>query len=261
MSTAENAGMPSRLPDLFVPSLVGRDRELSLLHLALDGEPGLVVVAGEAGIGKTRLLQELLLRRREKALVAVCPPFREPYTLGPVVDAVRQLADRVADLPLTALAGALRPVFPEWSEQLPPAPEPLPDASAARHRMLRALVDLIDALGVELIVLEDAHWADETTLELLLFLRARRARARRARAPRLLLTYRPVDVQPQSLLRVLVAQAGVARLEPGPLDTAGTAELVSSMLGGEPVSVEFAEFLRGHTGGLPLGIEESVRLL
>lgn len=256
MSTAENAGMPSRLPDLFVPSLVGRDRELSLLHLALDGEPGLVVVAGEAGIGKTRLLQELLLRRREKALVAVCPPFREPYTLGPVVDAVRQLADRVADLPLTALAGALRPVFPEWSEQLPPAPEPLPDASAARHRMLRALVDLIDALGVELIVLEDAHWADETTLELLLFLRARRARA-----PRLLLTYRPVDVQPQSLLRVLVAQAGVARLEPGPLDTAGTAELVSSMLGGEPVSVEFAEFLRGHTGGLPLGIEESVRLL
>ena len=58
-------------------------------------------------------------------------------------------SDRVANLPLTSLAGALRPVFPEWSGQLPPAPEPLPDASAARHRMLRALVDLIDALGVE----------------------------------------------------------------------------------------------------------------
>jgi DNA-binding CsgD family transcriptional regulator len=241
---------------LAVPRLVGRDRDLAVLDHALDERPGLVVVAGEAGIGKTRLLHELLRRRRETALVAVCPPFREPYTLGPVVDAVRRLADRVAGLPLTGLAGALRPVFPEWTEQLPPAPEPLPDAAAARHRLLRALAELIDALGVGLLVVEDAHWADETTLELLLFLRARRERG-----PRLVLTYRPEDVRPESLLRRLVAQAGVTRLEPGPLDTAGTADLVSSMLGGEPVSAEFAEFLRGHTDGLPLAIEESVRLL
>lgn len=256
MSAAESAGASARRPDLAVPRLVGRDRDLSLLDQALDERPGLVVVAGEAGIGKTRLLHELLRRRRETALVAVCPPFREPYTLGPVVDAVCRLVEGVAGLPLTGLAGALRPVFPEWAEQLPPAPEPLPDAAAARHRLLRALVELIDALGVGLLVVEDAHWADETTLELLLFLRARRERG-----PRLVLTYRPEDVRPESLLRRLVAQAGVARLEPGPLDTAGTADLVSSMLGGEPVSVEFAEFLRGHTDGLPLAIEESVRLL
>jgi DNA-binding CsgD family transcriptional regulator/tetratricopeptide (TPR) repeat protein len=256
MTAAESGGVPTRRPDLGVPRLVGRDRDLSLLDQALDGRPGLVVVAGEAGIGKTRLLHELQRRRPETALVAVCPPFREPYTLGPVVDAVRRLADRVAGLPLTGLAGALRPVFPEWAGQLPPAPEPLPDAAAAPHRLLRALVELIDALGVGLFVVEDAHWADETTLELLLFLRARRERS-----PRLVLTYRPEDVRPESLLRRLVAQAGVTRLEPGPLTTAGTADLVSSMLGGEPVSVEFAEFLHGHTDGLPLAIEESVRLL
>ncbi|MEU1593319.1 AAA family ATPase [Streptomyces sp. NPDC005708] len=256
MTAAECDGVPTRRPDLGVPRLVGRDRDLSLLDQALDGRPGLVVVAGEAGIGKTRLLHELQRRRPETALVAVCPPFREPYTLGPVVDAVRRLADRVAGLPLTGLAGALRPVFPEWAGQLPPAPEPLPDAAAARHRLLRALVELIDALGVGLFVVEDAHWADETTLELLLFLWARRERS-----PRLVLTYRPEDVRPESLLRRLVAQAGVTRLEPGPLTTAGTADLVSSMLGGEPVSVEFAEFLHGHTDGLPLAIEESVRLL
>ncbi|MER5435529.1 AAA family ATPase [Streptomyces sp. NPDC002588] len=256
MTAAESAGAPTRRPDLSVPRLVGRDRDLSLLDRALDERPGFVVVAGEAGIGKTRLLHELLLRRAETALVAVCPPFREPYTLGPVVDAIPRLADCVAGLPLTGLAGALRPVFPEWAEQLPPAPEPLPDAAAARHRLLRALIELIDALGVGLFVVEDAHWADETTLELLLFLRARRERI-----PHLVLTYRPEDVRPESLLRRLVAQAGVTRLEPGPLDTAGTADLVSSMLGGEPVSVEFAEFLRSHTDGLPLAVEESVRLL
>ncbi|MFI5812414.1 helix-turn-helix transcriptional regulator [Streptomyces sp. NPDC051643] len=248
--------MPSRRPDLAVPGMVGRDRDLSLLDQALNGRPGLVVVAGEAGIGKTRLVLELLRRRGETALVAVCPPFREPYTLGPVVDAVRRLAECVAGLPLTGLAGALRPVFPEWVDQLPPAPEPLADAAAARHRLLRALIELIDVLDVGLLVLEDAHWADETTLELLLFLRARWERG-----PRLILTYRPEDVRPESLLRRLLAQTGVTRLEPRPLDTAATAQLVSSMLGGEPVSEEFAELLRGHTDGLPLAIEESVRLL
>ncbi len=256
MSVPWSAGAQVRRPDLAVPRMVGRDRDLAILDRALDERPGLIVVAGEAGIGKTRLLHELLPRRRETVLVAVCPPFREPYTLGSVVDAVRRLADRIAGLPLTGLAGALRPLFPEWAEHLPPAPEPLPDAAAARYRLLRAFAELIDALDVGLLVVEDAHWADETTLELLLFLQARRERG-----PRLVLTYRPEDVRRDSLIRRLVAQAGVTRLEPGPLDIAGTADLVSSMLGGEPVSVEFAEFLFGHTDGVPLAIEESVRLL
>ncbi|WP_435177516.1 ATP-binding protein [Actinacidiphila sp. bgisy145] len=257
MSAANSAGGgPARRPDLAVPRLAGRARDLSLFGQALDGRSGLVAVAGEAGIGKTRLLHELLARRPESALVAVCPPFREPYTLGPVVDAVRRLAGSVAGLPLTGLAGALRPLFPEWAGQLPPAPEPLADDSAARHRLLRALAELVDALGVGLFVVEDAHWADETTLELLLFLRSRWEHG-----PRLVLTYRPEDVPARSLLRRMVAQAGTTRLEPAPLDPAATADLISSMLGGEPVSAEFAEFLHARTDGLPLAVEECVRLL
>ncbi|MGW7243803.1 ATP-binding protein [Streptomyces sp. NPDC054804] len=256
MSRTEGAGASRRRNDLAVPRLVGRDQDLASLDRALDTRAGLVVVAGEAGIGKTRLIRELLLRRGGTALVAVCSPFREPYTLGPIVNGVRRLAEDVSALPLSGLAGALRPVFPEWAEQLPAAPEPLHDAAAARHRLLRALVELIDALGVGLLVVEDAHWSDDTTLELLLLLQARPERH-----PRLVLTYRPEDVRPESLLRRLVAQSGVTRLEPETLDTAGTAELVSSMLGGEPVSMEFAAFLYDRTDGLPLAIEESVRLL
>ena len=210
MGTADNAYARARRPDLAAPRLVGRDRDLAVLDQALDEGRGMVVVAGEAGIGKTRLVHELLPRRPETALVAICPPFREPYTLGPVVDAVRRLADHVVGVPLTGLAGALRPVFPEWANQLPPAPEPLPDAAAARHRLLRAFAELIDCLGVGLLVLEDAHWADETTLELLLFLQARRERGQR-----LVLTYRPEDVRIGSLLRRLVTQTGVTRVEPG----------------------------------------------
>ncbi len=256
MRTAGSTTARSRRPDLAAPRLIGREHDLAHLHQALDERRGIVVVAGEAGIGKTRLVDELLTRRRETVLIAVCPPFREPYTLGPLVDAVHRLADQILDLPLTALAGALRPIFPEWTDRLPPAPEPLPDAAAARHRLLRAFAELIDTLGVGLLVVEDAHWADETTLELLLFLQARRERGQR-----LVLTYRPEDVTPTSLLRRLIAQAGVTRVEPAPLSTLETAELVSSMLGDEPISTEFAEFLRDHADGLPLAIEESVRLL
>lgn len=253
---ADSAGAPDRQTLLAVPRLVGRNRELALLEEALDEGTALLVVTGEAGIGKTRLLHELLARRAESTLLGVCPPFRQPYTLGPVVDALRGLVDGVAGLSLTGLSGSLRPVFPEWAEQLPPAPEPLPDPAAARHRLLSAFAEFIDAIGVEVFVVEDAHWADETTLELLLFLQARRNQS-----PRIVVTYRPEDVHPESLLRRLVARGGVTRVKPGPLDAAATAELVSSMLGGETVSAEFAEFLRGHTDGLPLAIEESVRLL
>src|SRR5262245_57652986 len=97
MGTAERAA-PARRPDLAVPHLVGRDRDLAVLNQALDQRPGLIVVAGEAGIGKTRLLEEFLRQRPETAMVAVCPPFREPYTLGPIVDAIRRHAEKVADL-------------------------------------------------------------------------------------------------------------------------------------------------------------------
>ena len=55
-------------------------------------------------------------------LIAVCPPFREGLTLGPIVDAARQAVPSGVDLAglgLSALAGALRPLFPEWADALP----------------------------------------------------------------------------------------------------------------------------------------------
>jgi hypothetical protein len=72
------------------------------------------LVEGEGRIGKNRLLREFAGSSQRLPVVAACPPFREPYTLGPVVDAMRQATDRVAGLGLSDLAGALRPLFPEW---------------------------------------------------------------------------------------------------------------------------------------------------
>ncbi|WP_198663909.1 helix-turn-helix transcriptional regulator [Jiangella endophytica] len=248
--------------DVSAPAFVGRARESAILTGALDQPPAMVLLEGEAGIGKSRLVHEFVAAGPGGALVATCPPFQESLTLGPIVDAVRQsrAGEDLAGLGVSPLVGVLRPLFPEWDAVLPAVPEPLDDPTAARHRIFSALAELIGRLRVRVLVVEDVHWADRATLEFLLFLVARRR-------PQLglLLSYRPEDVADGSLLLRLSSRlpAGWSqvRLTLPPLDVAATAGLVSSMLGGERVSDEFAAFLHDRTDGVPLAIEESVRLL
>ncbi|BCJ27382.1 ATP-binding protein [Actinocatenispora sera] len=243
-----------------VPRFVGRARELAVLAETLGTPTALVLLEGEAGIGKSRLVQALVETGSYRMLVASAPPYRQPYTLGSVVDAVRQAVVEVAGLGLSPLAGALRPLFPEWAADLPPALEPAEDQLAARHRLFRALAELLSKLRVDVLVTEDVHWSDEATLEFLLFLAAQRELPMA-----MLLTYRPEDVAAGSLLPRLSSRSPtgrtVHRVSLGPLDVAGTAELVSSMLADGQVSAAFATFLHERTDGVPLAIEESVRLL
>ena len=245
------------------PSLVGRDRELRRVTGALSSLPALVLVEGEAGIGKSRLVREALTRaasQGSRPLVALCPPLREALTLGPVVDAVRQAVAGPAGLGLSALAGALHPVLPEWSHELPPAPPAPADASVARHRLMRALAEVLDRSGIDVLVVEDVHWADEATLEFLVFLASRRPRP-----VSLVLTYRPEEVPADSLLLRLSSRPSPdvhhARVVLGALTVDDTRALVSSMLAGEHVSTAFAVFLHDRTEGVPLALEECVLLM
>ena len=252
------------------PGFTGRDAEFTALRSALESSaPAVALIEGEAGIGKSRLLAELLDTVLDPAaaggaptrtLVAVCPPFRRPHTLGPLVDAIRQHVDRIAGLALSPLAGALRPLFPEWAADLPPAPEPAEDATAVRHRLFGALCELLDRMDVSVLAVEDAHCADEATLEFLLFLCARRTQQLSV-----VVTYRPEELPEDSAVRRLFSPLapGATRLRVtlGPLDVAATAGLVSSMLAGEQVSDEFAEFVHRRTDGIPLAVEESIRLM
>lgn len=262
--------VPDHRPQPRAPSFVGRKDELrEILDVLTPGRPSaLVVVEGEAGVGKSRLVREALAAREAEAgqdtggtLIAVCPPFREALTFGPIIDAVRDARPAgPAGLGLSPLAGVLRPLLPEWSEDLLPAPEPLPDPGVARHRLLRALAELLDLLAVRVLVVEDVHWADDATLDFLLFLATRPTRT-----ISLVLTYRPEDLPPGSLLPRLTSRpaAGVrhVRVALRPLDVADTAALVSSMLHGDHVSDAFSTFLHARTDGLPLALEESVHLL
>jgi DNA-binding CsgD family transcriptional regulator len=251
--------MDTAPPTIGSSDLVGRDHELAALDHTLT-EPTVVLVEGEAGIGKSRLIQEFLakLPARHRALSGTCPPHRESMTLSPIVDAVRHGVD-VGELDLSPLAGALRPLFPEWADDLPPALEPLPDPTADQHRMFRALAELMDRWGANILVVDDVHWADTATVEFVLFL------ALRHPPPvTLVLTYRPEDLPPNSLLLRLTSRphaAAQVRLPLRPLDAAGTAKLASSLLDRRPVSTELAGFLQEWTDGVPLAVEESVQLL
>jgi DNA-binding CsgD family transcriptional regulator len=245
------------------PGLAGREQELAVLSSALNGPPAVVIVEGEAGIGKSRLVREFLASpagRARKVIVAACPPLRRPHTLGPVADALRAaVPDGVARLGLSALAGALRPLFPEWEDHLPPPPGAAEDSSAVRHRVFTALAELMARLDIRLLVAEDVHWADEATVEFLLTLASQHPRP-----IGLVVTCRPEDVPTGSLLprlgRLAAGSDGL-RIVLCPLDMPATTRLMSSMLAGEPVSPEFAAFVHEHTEGVPLAVEELVRLL
>ncbi|WP_371794200.1 AAA family ATPase [Streptomyces sp. NBC_01718] len=246
-----------------MPRFVGRDREVAALGGALGKPPAVVLIDGEAGIGKSRLLREFLASQAERGcrvVVGACPELRVPYTLGAVVDAVRDGVGSVSGLRLSGLGGALRPLFPEWAADLPPVPEPLEDATAARHRLFRAFVEVFSRLEVGVLVLEDVHWADEATLEFLLFLVSRRPQP-----VSVVVTYRREEVPPDSLLLRLTsrlpADAHLVRLTLKPLGIGETAAFVSSMLADDHVSAEFAAFLHARTEGIPLAVEESVRLM
>jgi len=262
MRARHGAGADAELA-LGTPAFVGRGREVAAALRALAQPPALVLIEGEAGIGKTRLVAELLTAGAGTAgrvVVAACPPFREPHTLGPVVDAIRQATTGVDGLRLSDLAGALRPLLPEWAASLPPAPEPAEDATASRHRLFRALRELLDALQVGVLVFEDVQWADDATAEFLLFLGTQRP-------PRVsvVVTYRPEDLAEDSLLPRLAARLSPGftqvRLRLDPLTIEETAEMASSMVHGQPVSAGLAAFLHDGTDGLPLALEESVRLM
>ncbi|MFK4271498.1 ATP-binding protein [Streptomyces milbemycinicus] len=245
-----------------VPDFIGRKDELSAILGAFESGPALVAIEGEAGIGKTRLIREAVASATGRsALIATCPPLPEPFTLGAVVDGIRRFRPRLGPDPeLTPLAGALRPLFPDWAERLPPPLEGLDDPKERRHRILSALTELLGHLDIDVLVVEDAHWADTATLEWLLTLTA----SGRSDLS-IVVSFRADEVASGSLLPRLTsrvpADVTLVRLALAALGLADTRELVASMFDTSEVSTEFVSFLHRHTDGIPLAVEECVLLL
>lgn len=241
------------------PVLVGREQELAILREAATRPPAIVLIEGEAGIGKSRLVREVLSDGAvglQRPLLGHCHPLLVPFPLGPLVEALGKVQPPTG--PLSPLAASLRPVLPELSAHLPPAIEPARDPRVERHRVFRAIRELIAALDPTVCVVEDLHWADGETIDLLGFLASEVPSSLS-----LFLTYRREDLSSRaaSLISRLELSVPTVKLVLSPITPSEVRRLTAAVLETEDVSEGFATYLHERASGIPFAVEEIVHLL
>src|SRR3954471_12494239 len=248
--------------------MIGRTAELAELEAALTdaaaGRPSLVFVAGESGVGKTRILDETARRAKTaggRLLSGDCVELGEgelPY--APIVAALRPLA-RDGDPGLDALPDSARA---ELTRLLPglglPSTPPVEteDVGAAQSRLFEALISLLEQFGqdnVVVLMIEDLHWADRSTRNFLMFL------ARSLCRERVLVigSYRPDELHRRHPLRPLLAElergGRARRIELAPLTRPELAEALDDILGAPP-EADLVDRLYARSEGNPLFAEE-----
>jgi DNA-binding SARP family transcriptional activator/tetratricopeptide (TPR) repeat protein len=262
---AEAAPAQTTVPRSPDNPLVGRDSEWEALlgAYASIGEGGrVVVIEGEAGIGKTRLAEEFVAHMREggaTAVIARCYAGEKNLAYGPFIEGLsaalgRESEGRLKDLPAVSLQEAAR-LLPDLSPDSSPAP-PL-DTPGARSRffaeVVRVLQTILNGPAPGVLFLDDLHWADEASLGLLNYL----IRRLDDKPICVLLTWRTEGVPEGHRLRELLAGArrsGTAtvltleRLSPESVE-----ELVGNAV---PDAVMLGPRLSDETEGLPLFLAE-----
>ena len=249
-------------------AFVGRDRELSRLQAVVGGGERLLLVIGDAGVGKTRFVSEGMRRAAVGDVVSVwggCLPVRETLPLLPVADALGELSrvDR-GELLESALAVTPEYVRVEVERLLPQlgsGAEPSGrEESWQRERLFAAVAELLDAAAQRrriVLILEDVHWADTATLDCLTFL----TRARRDSGLTVVMTCRgdeaPLGPHVVEWLAHVRGRGGVAEMRLGPLSRDEVAEQIAA-LAGSPASTLVVDELYARAEGNPFFTEQLV---
>jgi ATP/maltotriose-dependent transcriptional regulator MalT len=245
---------------------VGRVGELAELELASrearEGRPVLVLLGGDSGVGKTRLVVEFEERLQDATVLRG--------------EGVEQGG---AELPYAPLLGALRPLVrghhPAFERLSPGGRAQLatllpglggehltngepPIGASGQVRLFEALLELLDVLSAErplVLILEDMHWADRSTRTFAAFL----ARTLRSERVMLLLSYRTDELHRRHPLRPLLVElerlGRARRIELSPFDRPELAEALSDILGESP-GAQLVERLYARAEGNPLYTEE-----
>jgi DNA-binding CsgD family transcriptional regulator len=249
--------------------IVGREEPLlqldHVLAAAREGHPRLVLLAGEAGVGKTRLALELERRARERGLLVLHGESiefgGEEFPYAPIVAALR-------DLPDAWLADVLEEIDEEAREELAALLPRRPRIRSGQNRfssrygqarLCELVLDLLGRLADEhtpvLVVLEDLHWADRSSRDLLAFL----ARSLRAERLAFAVTYRTGELPRHHPLRRLLAELArrpvVTRLELDPLGRNHVAAQLEA-IAGQPVAARLVDRMHARSGGNPFFVEE-----
>ncbi|MDI3419033.1 helix-turn-helix transcriptional regulator [Streptomyces luteolus] len=250
----------SAAPPLSCGRMVGRDAERDLLVLHALAPSAVLLVGGEAGIGKSRLVREVLASPRLghlNTLIGACQDLREPLPYAPVVDALRQLASVDGPHSVSPGTGALRTLLPELDNRLAPALDPTDDPQTERLHVFRGVVELLRTHAPALVVIEDLHWGDSGTLDLLRYLIGSIPEG-----VRLILTYRhaPSDGEHLDGLLARVPHGTVpceVRLRPLGVDDVAT--MAAQLLDVDAVPDPLPSQLQALTAGVPFVVEEAVR--
>ena len=256
---------------LSCPTSVGRDAPLGALVGSLDraiaGSGAVVLVAGDAGIGKSRLMKDLKQQaavREVRVIEGRCSSTESSVPYAPLMNALRfRIAkgegEAVAEM-LGPLRAVLAPIFPQLPENASGANG---EPERKRDRPFELIFAVLQRLAADepmLLVLEDVHWADPTSLELLHHL------AHRASAFRMLLvaTYRTDELHAAHPLRRLLGSLARDRvgqeLRIGPLSRDETTEMLKRMLGTDP-DPTFAAAIWKRAEGNPFFVEELLSVL
>lgn len=255
------------MPPQLVP-LVGRDAEMAALGRALDaaadGVAGVVLVTGEAGVGKSRLADDATALARARgflALNAAASPLHGDLHFGVLVEALRPVVRTVETGARTRLVEGLADLGRLFDGLDLPAPEPLGDVGLERTRLFEAVCRLLERLSRQhplLLVVDDLHWADVGSLAMLDYLVRGLVDARLL----VLITRRGGETSSEldRLLSSLHRHGLLTELRLENLDPPGVATLARALLADEPPTT-LTGLLVDRTRGLPLFVRALVTTL
>ena len=252
-----------------VAGFVGRKRELASLRAALGGDTRMVLVVGDAGVGKTRFAEEGMRRAAAGGMVPLwgrCPPLAEKLPLLPVAGALGELS-RLDGSGLLEAALTMVPLYVrgEVARLLPQLGPGGPGTGGRgggwrRERLFAGIAELLGAVsrrsGLALVI-EDVHWADGATLDCLTYLTS----AGRGGAVTVVATCRadeaPLDRHATEWLAHVRGGDAVEEIRLGALSRGEVAEQIAGLVGG-PAPPGFAEDLYARAEGNPFFTEQLV---
>jgi class 3 adenylate cyclase len=251
------------------PVLIGREAELSELEDALlDANRGagkVVLLGGDAGMGKTRLATELQQRARQIGMIPLWGGSSEADLELPYLPFVEALGNHITGAAADDVGRRLGPVRRELANLFPQLEQdalPLDvESQQGKLRLFEAILVLLtlvaDGHGL-LLVVEDLHWADASTLELLDYM------TRRLRSSRIMVlgTYRRDELHRKHPLQPMIhgwRRAGNQVIELEPLDGDRVAEMVRAIFDVGEVSQDIRRFLHQRSEGNPFVLEEILK--
>ena len=251
------------------PVFIGRESELSLLEdsllSAIRGEGGVVVLGGEAGMGKSRLVRELARRAERLGCVVMSGTCSEAELSLPYLPFLEGIGNYLTRQDVPALRERLGPaaaelgqLFPQMGHAGPVTADPMMSKLRLFEAIILLLTDAARSRGL-LAVVEDLHWADPATRELVDYA-TRRLRSTKVM---MLATYRTDEMHRRHALLPSIQAWRRSRqaqlLDINALDAQGVKEMVTCIFDEVQVSDEFRDFVHDRSEGNPFVLEEMLR--